>query len=48
MQAEVETGSPEEQACFLDMPKLIRLRVKQATHLRRVLGLPGPQTNVYR
>ncbi|KAF5833136.1 S-adenosyl-L-methionine-dependent methyltransferase [Dunaliella salina] len=48
MQAEVQGGSPEEQACFLDMPKLIALRMRQAARLRALLGLPGTATNVYR
>eukprot|EP00967_Tisochrysis_lutea_P086285 scaffold121506_cov23-Tisochrysis_lutea.AAC.1 len=48
MQAEVQSGSPEERACFLDMPKLIALRIRQAARLRAQLGLPGPATNVYR
>lgn len=47
-QAEVEGGSEEERACFLDMPRLIRLRVQQAARLRGHLGLPGSSADVYR
>lgn len=38
----------DNRACYLDMPRLIRLRVQQAAQLRRALGLPGPRANVYR
>eukprot|EP00195_Chlamydomonas_chlamydogama_P004361 CAMPEP_0202919516 /NCGR_PEP_ID=MMETSP1392-20130828/76046_1 /ASSEMBLY_ACC=CAM_ASM_000868 /TAXON_ID=225041 /ORGANISM="Chlamydomonas chlamydogama, Strain SAG 11-48b" /LENGTH=661 /DNA_ID=CAMNT_0049612909 /DNA_START=45 /DNA_END=2030 /DNA_ORIENTATION=+ len=38
----------EVRSCFLDVPALLRKRVQQAAQLRRQLGLPSPQTNVYR
>lgn len=35
-------------ACLLDMPALIRKRIRQACSLRKRLGLPNPDTNMYR
>ena len=40
--------SEDEKSCYLDMPGLIRKRVRQARELREQLGLPGPGTDVYR
>lgn len=48
MQAEVQNGCPEARACFLNVPLLIKLRVRQAAELRAQLGLPSADTNVYR
>lgn len=41
-------GDADGRACRLDVPALVRLRVQQAAQLRRMMGLPGPQANVYR
>jgi hypothetical protein len=38
----------EDDSCLCNMPALISLRVGQAVALRRLLGLPGPDTNVFR
>lgn len=38
----------EDDTVLCNMPALISLRVGQAVALRRMLGLPGPETNVFR
>lgn len=47
-QAQVQGGSEEERACYMNMPALIARRVQQAAQLRAALGLPSAATNVYR
>ncbi|GLC36295.1 hypothetical protein PLESTF_001731500 [Pleodorina starrii] len=44
LQSEVEA----DPRVALDVPAILRLRVRQAVELRRALGLPSAETNVYR
>ena len=39
---------PEAVAAFMDVPRLIALRVRQAAALRAAVGLPSDATTVYR
>ncbi|KXZ55619.1 hypothetical protein GPECTOR_2g1169 [Gonium pectorale] len=47
LQPEMESDAGAA-ACRLDVPALVRRRVGQAVALRRALGLPSADTNVYR
>ena len=48
LQRDVTSGGPEEQAAYMDVPRLVALRLRHAAQLRASLGLPSEKNTVYR